>query len=198
MEDLSNALGGGPNGKGEETVPAASSVTHQGASSRRLVVLAAVLAVAVGGLVAVGPLARATVPSTQQAKLTAADGAAFDLFGFSVAISGDTALVGAHFDDDAGPDSGSAYVFTRSGTTWTQQAKLTAADAAAFDRFGRSVAISGDTVLVGAVFDDEGGRRSGSAYVFTRSGTTWTQQTKLTDADAAADDRFGFPGAISG
>jgi len=74
--------------------------------------LAAVLAVAVGGLVAVGPSARATVPSTQQAKLTA-DAAAFDRFGLSVAISGDTVLVGAVFDDDGGLSlgSGSAYVF---------------------------------------------------------------------------------------
>ena len=147
-------------------MPAASSVTHQGASSRRLVVLAAVLAVAVGGLVAVGPLARATVPSTQQAKLTAADGATDDQFGFSVAISGDTALVGVHFDDDAGPDSGSAHVFTRSGATWTQQAKLTAADAAGGEHFGSSVAISGDTAVVGADSDDDAGDRSGSAYVF--------------------------------
>ncbi|MCZ6661914.1 MAG: FG-GAP repeat protein, partial [Actinobacteria bacterium] len=130
-------------------MPTALSVTYQGASSRRLVVLAAVLAVAVGGLVAVGPSARAAVPSTQQAKLTASDGATFDLFGVSVAIFGATVVVGATLDDDAGEGSGSAYVFVRSGTTWSEEAKLTASDAAQGDHFGLRVAISGDTVVVG-------------------------------------------------
>ncbi|MCZ6739421.1 MAG: PKD domain-containing protein [Actinobacteria bacterium] len=189
---------GGPNGKGEETVPTALSVTYQGASWRRLVVLVAVLAVAVGGLVAAGPSARAAVSSTQQVKLTAADATADDRFGVSVAISGDTVVVGAVFDDDAGLSSGSAYVFVRSGTTWSEQAKLTASDATAFDFFGFSVAISGDTALVGAENDDDAGPQSGSAYVFTRSGATWTQQAKLTAADATADDQFGFSVAISG
>ncbi len=135
---------------------------------------------------------------TQQAKLTAGDGVANDQFGISVALSGDTALVGAHYDDDKGADSGSAYVFTRSGTAWTQQAKLTALDGAAGDYFGLSVALSGDTALVGAYYDDDKGSASGSAYVFTRSGTTWTQQAKLLAADGAAEDRFGFGVALSG
>ena len=135
---------------------------------------------------------------TQQAKLTAGDAAALDQFGESVSISGDTAVVGAFGDDDAGVNSGSAYVFVRSGTTWTQQAKLTASDAAAGDQFGRSVSISGDTALVGAVGDDDAGSDSGSAYVFVRSGTTWTQQSKLTAGDAAAFDFFGFSVSISG
>ncbi len=135
---------------------------------------------------------------SQQAKLTAADAAVRDLFGESVALSGDTALVGARNDDDAGNYSGSAYVFTRTGTTWSQQAKLTALDGAAFDFFGRSVAISGDTALIGAHFDDDAGNYSGSAYVFARSGTTWSQQAKLTALDGAADDRFGGTVALSG
>jgi hypothetical protein len=135
---------------------------------------------------------------TQQAKLTAADAAAGDEFGLSVALSGDTAIVGALGDDDAGSQSGSAYVFTRSGTTWTQQAKLTAADAAAGDYFGISAALSGDTAIVGAHGDDDAGDSSGSAYVFTRSGSTWTQQAKLTAADGAADDQFGYSVALSG
>ncbi len=129
---------------------------------------------------------------SQQAKLTASDGAASDLFGYSVAISGDTAIVGAYGDDDAGSDSGSAYVFVRSGTTWSQQAKLTALDAAAVDCFGYSVAISGDTAIVGAYLDDDAGSASGSAYVFVRSGTTWSQQAKLTASDGAASDQFGI------
>ncbi|HEX9713604.1 MAG TPA: FG-GAP repeat protein [Actinomycetota bacterium] len=129
---------------------------------------------------------------TQQAKLTAADGAANDVFGVSVSVDGDTALIGAYFDDDHGTDSGSAYVFTRSGSTWTQQAKLTAADGAAFDFFGHSVSVSGDTALVGAYGDDDQGLDSGSAYVFTRSGGTWTQEAKLTAPDGAANDRSGI------
>ncbi len=137
-----------------------------------------------------------------QAKLTAADGAAVDLFGYSVALSGDTAVFGARFDDDDvnGVDSGSAYVFTRSGTTWSLQAKLTAADGAAGDQFGYSVAIAGDTVVITANADDDdvNGVDSGSAYVFTRSGTTWSQQAKLTGADGAAGDLFGVRVAISG
>ena len=105
-------------------------------------------------------------PQDQIAKLLASDAAASDLFGYSVSISGDTALVGAYGDDDAGSRSGSAYIFTRSGSSWTQQAKLTASDAAANDWFGYSVSISGDTALVGAYRDDDGGSRSGSAYIF--------------------------------
>jgi hypothetical protein len=127
---------------------------------------------------------------TQQAKLTASDGAAGDYFGYSVVLAGDTALIGAAYDDDNGNDSGSAYVFTRNGTTWTQQTKLTASDGVAFDSFGCSVALAGDTALIGAPFDDDNGNFSGSAYVFTRNGTTWTQQTKLTASDGAALDCF--------
>jgi len=115
-----------------------------------------------------------------------------------VSVSGDTAVVGANSDSNAGFDSGSAYVFTRSGATWTEQAKLTASDAAASDSFGRSVAVSGDTAVVGAVGDDDGGFTSGSAYVFTRSGATWSQQAKLTASDAAAQDFFGTSVSVSG
>ena len=141
---------------------------------------------------------RGSTTWSQQAKLTAAAAAAGDLFGNSVAISGDSIVVGASGDDDGGIDSGSAYVFVRSGGTWSQQAKLTANDAGAGDRLGNSVAISGDTVAVGAPEDDDGGAASGSAYVFVRDATTWSQQAKLTAADAAAGDLFGNSAAISG
>ncbi len=134
---------------------------------------------------------------SQQAKLTATDGAAGDEFGYSVALSGDTAVIGAARDDDNGNDSGSAYVFTRSGTTWSQQAKLTTADGAAGDVFSISVALSGDTAVIGADLDDEKGDNSGAAYVFTRSGTTWSQQAKLTANDGAAGDLFGIRVALS-
>ncbi|HEX8737838.1 MAG TPA: hypothetical protein VF721_21080 [Pyrinomonadaceae bacterium] len=137
---------------------------------------------------------------SQQAQLTAADGAANDQFGISVAISGETAIVGAYFDDvGANADQGSAYIFVRSGTTWSQQPQLLASDGAADDRFGISVSISGDTVIVGAYQDDVGANADqGSAYVFERAGTAWTQKAKLVDNSGAAGDRFGFGVSISG
>jgi hypothetical protein len=134
-----------------------------------------------------------------QAKLTAADAAAVDNFGISVAISGDTAVVGAYLDSTpAGSNAGSAYVFVRSAGTWAQQQKLTAADAAAGDRFGISVAVSGDTAVVGAYLDDApAGTNAGSAYVFVRSAGTWAHQQKLVADDAAAVDNFGMSVAVS-
>ncbi len=132
--------------------------------------------------------------------LFASGGAASDFFGTSVAISGDTAIVGAYFDDvGVNIAQGSAYVFTRSGMTWIQQAQLTAAGGASSDYFGRSVAISGDTAIVGAYRDDVGANvNQGSAFVFVRTGTTWTQQAQLTAAGGAAADEFGYSVAISG
>jgi len=134
----------------------------------------------------------------QQEKLIASDRAANDSFGRSVALSGDTALIGAHLDNDKGGHSGSAYVFTRTWTIWSEQAKLTAADGMTSDWFGYSVALSGDTALVGAYFDDDKGTDSGSAYIFTRSGASWTQQAKLVAGDGAAGDSFGISVALSG
>jgi hypothetical protein len=99
----------------------------------------------------------------QEAKLLASDGEMSDQFGWSVAISGDTAVVGAFADDQA---AGSAYVFVRSGTVWTEQAKLTVSDASSDDRFGWSVALDGDTAGIGAYYDGDNGEWSGSAYVF--------------------------------
>jgi len=139
---------------------------------------------------------RAGATWTQQAKLLAADGAAGDRFGWAVAVDAGTVVVGAYGDDDKVRDSGSAYVFVRTGGTWTQQAKLTAADGAAYDRFGYAVAVDGDTVVVGAYGDDDKGTDSGSAYVFTRTGATWTQQGKLTAPDGAAGDWFGEAVAV--
>ena len=137
-------------------------------------------------------------PHIYEQKVFASDGAEWDGFGSSVALSGDTALVGAWGADVVGTntDQGSAYVFTRSGTTWTQQEKLTASDGAKNDWFGISVALSGDTALVGAWGADVGANTDqGSAYVFTRSGTTWTQQEKLTASD---HDGIGRSVALSG
>jgi len=137
----------------------------------------------------------------QLAKLTASDAAAEDEFGLSVSISSDTVVAGAHFDDDVGSNSGSAYTFTVRGCQWVEVAKPVASDAAAFDHFGRSVSISGDMVVVGALRDDDGGMDSGSAYVYERNtggADSWGQVAKLTASDAAAEDVFGHYVSISG
>jgi hypothetical protein len=109
-------------------------------------------------------------PTIFKQKLTASDGAAGDRFGSSVSLSGDgsVALVGAYADDDKGTNSGSAYIFTRNGSTWTEQAKLVASDGASDDRFGYSVSLSsdGNTALIGAYLDDDKGTDSGAAYVY--------------------------------
>ena len=135
---------------------------------------------------------------TQQSKLTASDAAVGDHFGWSVSISGDTAVTGAYLDDHVVENAGSAYIFTRSGEAWTQQAKLTASDPGVDDRFAYSVSISGDTAIVGAFEDDDNGSNSGSAYIFSRSGTVWTQQSKLTPDDGREFDIFGYSVAVSG
>merc|ERR1719152_960403 len=105
----------------------------------------------------------------------ASDAAASDYFGRSVAIDGNTIVVGADGDDDAGSKTGVAYVFrtSDSGASYDQVAKLTASDAAASDQFGYSVAIDGGTVVVGARYDDDGGASSGSAYVFEDESGWW-------------------------
>ena len=131
-------------------------------------------------------------------KLLALDGAAGDVFGRFVAVSGDTAVIGAIDGDDNGPNSGSAYVFVRSAGVWSQQAKLLASDGAAFDLFGFSVAISSDTAVISSRDDDDNGSGSGSVYVFVRSAGVWSQQAKLLASDGAAFDQFGFSVAVSG
>ncbi len=135
---------------------------------------------------------------TQQQRLIADDGQASDHFGWSVAVDGDTLLVGAMYDY-ANAGQGSAYVFTRSGSTWTQQPKLIAGDGEAGDHFGWSVALDGDTLLVGAPEDNiDVNADQGSAYVFTRSRATWTQQQKLFADDGKASDHFGRAVALDG
>jgi len=130
----------------------------------------------------------------QQAKLLAADGASGHQFGGAVSLDGDMALIGAHLDDDNGSGSGSAYVFTRNASgAWSQQAKLLAADGASGHQFGGAVSLDGDMALIGARLDDDNGRDSGSAYVFTRDASgAWSQQAKLLAADGTEEDRFGF------
>ena len=132
----------------------------------------------------------------QTAKLIANDTRMFDHFGASVAIEGTTAVIGAFGGDNAGKDSGAAYIFTRNGNSWAQQAKLTSDDAITEDLFGFSVSISGDTAIVGAHQNDAAGPNSGAAYVFSRNGVRWTQQIKLHPKDAGIGDEFGYAVAI--
>lgn len=151
---------------------------------------------------------------SQQAFLKPDNGEENDLFGSSVAVFGDTLVVGAVEEDSAtvgggnndALESGAAYVFVREETTWTQQAFLKASNADADDRFGASVAISADTIVVGAMNEDSsltGGASdndaedSGAAYVFVRTGTTWDQEAFLKADNARRDDLFGTSVAIS-
>jgi hypothetical protein len=137
---------------------------------------------------------------SQQAMLVASEAKEGDLFGLSVALEGDTALAGAFTEDPAGVvDAGAAYVFVRSGTTWSQQARLTAGDAAAGDRFGDGVALSGDTALIGAFLDDHSGLAdAGAAYVCVRNGSSWTEQAKLVASDPKAMDWFAYSVSLDG
>jgi len=136
---------------------------------------------------------------TQQAKLLAGDGGTDDSLGLSLSMSGDTVLAGSYQDDDKGAQAGAAYVFTRTGTTWSQQAKLVANDGVMGDVFGSSVSLFGDTALIGAYGDDIGanGVQQGSAYVLVRNGTTWTEQAKIVAPDGVAGDYFGVSVSLS-
>jgi hypothetical protein len=131
----------------------------------------------------------------QQQKLMASDGAAFEYFGYSVFISGDCAIVGAPIDDFY---TGSAYIFVRENTIWTQQDKLIADDRAEYDYFGNSVALSGDYAIVGAEYDDSNGEEAGSAYIFHHDGQDWNQQKKLIATDGKDMYHFGYSVSISG
>ncbi|PSQ15097.1 hypothetical protein BRD00_15160 [Halobacteriales archaeon QS_8_69_26] len=137
---------------------------------------------------------------TQQAKLAADDGDSLDGFGQSVALDGDTALVGAYLHDGPdGQDAGAAYAFERTDGEWTQTAKLTADDGSGEDLFGISVALEGDTALVGASgHGDPHGENAGAAYVFDRSDGEWTQRDKLVADDGDEGDELGTLVAIDG
>lgn len=134
----------------------------------------------------------------QRQKITSTPRGVGAQFGNAVAISGNTMVVGARFDSTTASQAGAAFVYVLSGGTWTQQAVLLANDGAIADKFGYSVAISENTIVVGSYNDDSPLSNAGSAYVFVRSGATWTFQQKLTASDSAADDQFGIAVAING
>jgi len=161
-------------------------------------------------------------PTVQQAYLKASNTEASDMFGYSVAVSGDTVVVTApgedsfadgvngNQSDNNGFQSGAAYVFVRSGTSWSQQAYLKASNTYPEDSFGRSVAVSGDTVVIGAPLENSAATGvngdqynltaldSGAVYVFVRSGTSWSQQAYLKASNTEGGDRFGGSVAVSG
>ena len=135
----------------------------------------------------------------QEVKLTAADAEAGDAFGYVVSVDGTTATVGAPKDDDAGSNSGAAFVFVRDANRWKQHAKLIPEDLAKSDALGEAVDIQGDTVIAGAPGHTHGGVRfAGAVYVFVRDGDAWREQAKLTADDAAPSDQFGVSVDIEG
>jgi hypothetical protein len=160
--------------------------------------------------------ARASMRATAGAQqyLKAANPEASDFFGLRLALDGDTLVVGGTGEssvggdpsDNSASDAGAAYVFVRVGDTWTQQAILKATNAQSNDGFGTSVALDGDTIVVGAIGEDGSGsdpsdnsaETAGAAYVFVRTGSTWSQQAYLKAANAASDDYFGIAVAIAG
>ena len=137
---------------------------------------------------------------TEQQQLVAPTPTQSDLFGFAVAISENTLAVGAPLDDEsAGADAGAVYVYTRSGVTWTLQQRLIASVVTGNAQFGRSVAIDGDSLVVGAQLDDtSGNNNTGAAYVFQRTAGVWGTPQRLLASDAAGGDFFGASAAISG
>ena len=141
----------------------------------------------------------------QEAKLTASDGQGTqslwdeaDKFGWSVALDGDYALVGAPGDDDLGSESGSVYVFQYTGGLWVEQTKLVAPDGVSTDRLGYSLDLDGDTAVVGAIGRDDLGTNSGGAYVFRRAGTAWQLEGKLLPSSGSLNDLAGWDVAIDG
>ncbi len=137
---------------------------------------------------------RAGTGWAQTAKLIAADGQAFANFGAAVALDGDQLLVGADRMDSTAAQAGVAYVFVHDGSSWSQQARLDPFDPADLQTFGNSVALDGDTALIGARQD--GANAEGAAYVFVRSGTTWTQQAKLLEPTPGVHSVFGTAVAL--
>lgn len=134
----------------------------------------------------------------QQAKLTASDGESDDSLGTSVALDGDTALLGAPSDNDLGVDSGSAYIFTRTDGIWTQGAKLHASDGFIYDFFSSHIALDNGIALISSPFSDGAGFSAGSAYFFTKVGDNWTQEQELFASDPHENDWFGEGVAMQG
>ncbi|MCH8315826.1 MAG: FG-GAP repeat protein [Planctomycetes bacterium] len=135
----------------------------------------------------------------QEQKLVASDGDDNDIFGWSVSLDGDVALIGA-YADEVGPlfGAGSAYVFRFNGSQWVQEQKLTASDPASEDFFGWSVSLHGDLALIGAILDDDYANGSGSSYIFTFDGKQWSEAAKLRYEAVQGVHAFGVSVATDG
>ncbi|MBI1784737.1 hypothetical protein HYR69_06290 [Candidatus Sumerlaeota bacterium] len=134
----------------------------------------------------------------QEQKLTAADGAAGDIFGNCLSVSGNAIAVGAPYSDPSFTDQGAVYVFRYNGTSWVQEQKLVASDGASGDAFGNSVSIDNGVIVAGANGDNNGAvLDQGSSYVFRFNGSSWVQEQKLTASDGAANDWFGWSVSIN-
>lgn len=121
-----------------------------------------------------------------------------DQAGIAVAMDGDVAVVGAWLDDDVATNVGAAYVYRRSGQTWSEEQKLTPADGLTTDAFGYAVAISGDLLAVGSRLHDSATTDGGAVYVYRDTGVSWQQEAKLTASDAGSGDQFGWSIAAEG
>lgn len=137
---------------------------------------------------------------SEQQKLTAGDPTAGTYFGSAIAFDGETALIGAENGTDGMSPTfvGAFYVFTRIGSVWTEQQKLTASNGDFDDRFGSAVALDGNTAIIGAYNADRTLDRGGSAYVFARTAGIWSEQQELLASDRASGDFFGISVALSG
>lgn len=163
----------------------------------RGVVLRGVVVLAISGM------AHTSSGQCEIDELLAADGLAFDEFGTAVAISGDVLVVGAPRHDENGSNSGAAYVYrfnVKGSGTWAQEVKLLPAEVQTGDRFGGSVAIDGNVIVVGAHGDDDHGGDAGATYVFRYNPDVsgWLEEAKLVGLDVASSDYFGFSVAING
>lgn len=135
---------------------------------------------------------------TQQAELTPADGFSYDFFGFSVSISGNTVAVGAWNHPNSTGNEGAVYIFVNNGGAWTQSAELIASDGVSSDQFGFSLALKGDSLVVGDPARRINDNQVGGAYVFTNNGGVWTQQAELLAADGQSGDVFGLSVSLDG
>jgi MYXO-CTERM domain-containing protein len=135
---------------------------------------------------------------SEEAKLTVPGKIGLDLMGISVGIDADTAVLGDPNEDDAGTNSGAAYVFTRNAGVWSLQAKLTGPDSVTDDVFGGAVSVRGDTVMAGAIAHDFTINDAGAVYVFDRAGGTWPLAQKLTTSVPGYNDWLGSAIAIDG
>lgn len=125
---------------------------------------------------------------TQIQRLKPADLVAGDNFGFNLDLEDSTAVI---ISNGGASNDGAAYVFTKTGSTWTQTQKLLPADLATGDRFGYSIGISGNTLAIGSIYDDDAGANTGAVYIFNKSGSSWSQTQKILPNDAAAGDEIG-------